>query len=174
MADNSQSSPQWLGWKWWLFIGLVATTGLSFLLLSPQLPKWITRSTNLVPQDKWHVLIAIFMFTIVGGHVFAHFTTLGLAYLFDLKKGINPANLYTPAFVGFCESILYPTSFLLDIPEFIGIWLALKVAGHWKQWETGDEGRRRFNKFLVGNAMSICVGILSYGAIKSFVLYECG
>jgi hypothetical protein len=43
-------------------------------------------------------------------------------------------------------------------PEFIGIWLALKVAGQWKRWsgdESGIHGRGVFNVFLIGSAFSV-------------------
>jgi len=70
---------------------------------------------------------------------------------------------------GVCESIMYLTAFLVGKPEFIGIWLALKVAGQWVRWkgeaprrffarrhnaEEANEGRRRFNAFLIGNVSS--------------------
>ena len=36
--------------------------------------------------------------------------------------------------VGFLEAILYVSSLIHNKPEFIAIWLALKVAGQWGRW----------------------------------------
>jgi hypothetical protein len=58
-------------------------------------------------------------------------------------------------------------------PEFIGVWLALKVAGQWKNWTESWSievdgrtiqvvGREVFNIFLLGNALS--VGFAAIGA----------
>ena len=59
-------------------------------------------------------------------------------------------------------------------PEFIGVWLALKVAGQWQQWsedkpyrEGGPTivGRQLFNIFLIGNALSITYAVVGAQAI---------
>jgi hypothetical protein len=70
---------------------------------------------------------------------------------------------------------MYPTAFLLAKPPFIGIWLALKVAGQWSWWsvshkddEKVHEGRRRYYQSLIGNAMSVMVGLLTYAAVLIF------
>ena len=51
-------------------------------------------------------------------------------------------------------------------PEFIGVWLVLKVAGSWNRWgETGTiggkkiEGRAFYNIFLIGSGLSIAYAI---------------
>jgi hypothetical protein len=40
-----------------------------------------------------------------------------------------------PQILGTLELVMYPTAFLLGQPEFIGVWLLLKVAGNWRGWE---------------------------------------
>jgi hypothetical protein len=80
---------------------------------------------------------------------------------------------------------MYPMAFFFGKPEFIGVWLAVKVAGQWVRWkgdvgqpqasdsfdlERLNEGRRRFNGFLVGNSLSIISGAVTWGALKIWVL----
>ena len=72
-----------------------------------------------------------------------------------------------PFIVGVIERILYTAAWLLRAPEFIGIWLALKVAGGWNAWSEGVElqsakattvkiaGRHIFNIFLINSAVSL-------------------
>jgi len=171
MKRKKQKSepPKYLGYKWWLSIIGITAIGFIILYSSPAFPNWITRTAPYINHNKWHILISIYIFAVVGSHIIIHFVTLGFRNLYKLE-GTTRVNLYTPAFIGFCEAILYPTSFILKKPEFIGIWLAVKVAGNWNLWGKGDEGRRRFNMFLVGNALSIMIGFITYGAIISFVI----
>jgi len=95
----------------------------------------------------------------------------GLRKLFNLASAedVVPANLWSPMLLGTCEALLYPTAFLVGQPEFVGVWLAVKVAGQWNYW-TGDyRGRTRFNMFLIGNALSIIVAFLLARIVRSVV-----
>jgi hypothetical protein len=49
------------------------------------------------------------------------------------KDPIRPSSLH-PQIVGLIERFLYVSSILIGVPEFIGIWLAIKVGGQWKRW----------------------------------------
>jgi hypothetical protein len=49
----------------------------------------------------------------------------------------NPINL--AGITGCLERTLYIKSLLLGKPEFIGVWLALKVAGQWDLWKGETE-----------------------------------
>lgn len=69
---------------------------------------------------------------------------------------------YQARLVGLIERILYVGSLQIGKPEFIGVWLAVKVAGQWKQWGEGSEvagrqiqGRVFYNIFLMGSGLSI-------------------
>lgn len=58
------------------------------------------------------------------------------------------------AWLGGVERVLYVAAWFLGHPQFIGLWLTIKVVGNWKLWQTaedGKEGRRRFNIFLIGS-----------------------
>lgn len=155
---------------WWLSMALLALVGVALAVCSLQPYEWVTYLAPSVPKQRWSFFIAIYLFGIVGGNFVCYWTTYALASLFDLNDAKKRINSYPPAIVGLCEAVLYPSSFLMGKPEFIGVWLALKVAGQWKMWQDNQVGRRRFNRFLVGNALSVIVGVLVYKAIKSFIL----
>lgn len=72
--------------------------------------------------------------------------------------------------VGIIERVLFVSAFLIEEPEFIGVWLALKVAGGWQAWGEDRKvywvngqtknyvtvlGRHVFNIFLIGNGLSV-------------------
>lgn len=76
--------------------------------------------------------------------------------------------------LGMVERALYTTSWLAGFPEFVAIWLALKVAGHWERWKRDigdansegvskarqqDVARATYTGYLLGNALSISFGI---------------
>ena len=169
--------PSELPWWWVLFIVVLAVIGFAFWKFAWVFPTWITRAYTRVPVDRWHLLVVIYLSGVIGSHIVGYFVRRFMDCLFGIRyrereQGEREVETYfPPALVGFAEAILYPTALLIRQPEFIAIWLALKVAGQWKDWEIGYQGRARFNRFLVGNALSIMVGGLTYGAIKSFVLY---
>ena|SRR5687767_14650711 len=68
-----------------------------------------------------------------------------------------------PMMVGFLERCLYTASFQLGRPEFIAVWLAMKVSGHLKSWtdeKVGRSSRTVLNLFLIGNGFSIAYGVV--------------
>jgi MFS family permease len=82
--------------------------------------------------------------------------------------------------VGLVERTLYTTAFLMGIPEFIAVWLALKVAGQWERWKTDwssearskelkakkDTSRVMYSGYLLGNALSIAFGVTGASMIQ--------
>ena len=83
-----------------------------------------------------------------------------------------------PLVVGVVERVMYVTALQLGIAEFLGFWLALKVAGQWKQW--GEEtkipevvqherrlhGRAVFQVFLVGNSLSLMYSVTGFKIVE--------
>lgn len=70
---------------------------------------------------------------------------------------------FLPAIVAYLERALYTTAWLLGTPQFIAVWLALKVAGQWKRFtrdESGLASRSFYNAFLVGNGLNISFGVV--------------
>ena len=77
-----------------------------------------------------------------------------------------------PMMLGILERSLYVAAWQFGKPEFMGVWLALKVAGQWKAWGEDIVGRDRiilgraiFNVFLIGNGLSI-----SYGVVGALII----
>lgn len=165
-----------LGWAWLLVVlGLIILGFLLWRYFSAA-PGWMLRAAPIIPANRWGRLLGLYAFIIVVTHLIIYYSLLCVRLLFDLipKKEMSAKNIWPPILVGFCESILYPTSFLVGKPEFIAIWLALKTAGQWKLWQEGHkdlyEGRRYFQMFLIGNALSVAFGLLAFGLIRAFVL----
>jgi hypothetical protein len=96
--------------------------------------------------------------------------------------------------LGVVERVMFVASIQIGISEFIGVWMAIKVAGQWKQWSEGrlipvkDKtivrkgrktivkekpiliiGREIFNIFLLGNAISIIYSAVGAIMINWFV-----
>lgn len=62
--------------------------------------------------------------------------------------------------LGMVERALYSASIQFGKPEFIAVWLALKVAGSWRLWSETDTGRVILSVFLIGNALSVAYGVV--------------
>ena len=158
---------------WWLTQTLVLIIGIILVIVPILFPEWITRSISIIPKEKFHIFIGIFLIAIPLNHIISHSFAFILSNIFKLtpRPWTIRENIYPPAIIGFFETVMYPTFLLWEKPELIGGWLLLKVAGGWKQWQAEDESRRRFYKFLIGNLITIWFSVLIYGAILSFVLY---
>lgn len=114
-------------------------------------------------QSWWHYVVG-YSFAMLAPLVFPW----GIRAIGELlwvaaggKQEDRDADLAT--IVGFLETGLYATSYLLDRPEFIGAWLVLKVAGGWKGWQSyhkGVHGRRVFQIFLIGTGLSVAYGVM--------------
>lgn len=80
-------------------------------------------------------------------------------------EGLDPHPEH-PAALGMLERTLYVAAWQLGTREFLGLWLALKVAGNWKEWASGApygtgtvSGGTTFNLFLVGSGTSLAFGV---------------
>ena len=75
--------------------------------------------------------------------------------------------------VGLTERILFTTVLLAHHPEFIGLWLTLKFAGRWREWQPDTPGGwGRVNIFLVGNALSILFSFIGATIIKPDLFFK--
>jgi hypothetical protein len=123
-------------------------------------------------------MLGILLFSVPVTHLVTYFLMAGVDKLLGLSNESTRQDLWAPTLVGIIESILYPVVLISEHPEFIGVWLAVKVAGQWVGWGTGvpserrfrslgspNKGRRRFNKFLVGNGIRILLAGLTYAVI---------
>ena len=96
-------------------------------------------------------------------------------------KALVSGDFWATTVLGTIESFLYPMALVNQNVEIIAAWLLLKAAGTWTRWtgdgggnrdscgsihnrlETQNRARRRFNVFLIGNA--ICIGLSAIIAI---------
>ena len=75
------------------------------------------------------------------------------------------------ALLGIVERALYISAFLIEFPEFIGIWFTLKMVVKWRSWSK-REGRLLFNNFLIGNGLSILLSIYAFQIYKTIFTYN--
>jgi hypothetical protein len=71
--------------------------------------------------------------------------------------------------IGIAERVLYTTAVLLGHPEFVAVWLAVKMAGEYKFLEPDDTEGDKYKRWsapaqeytisLIGNAFSLLLGI---------------
>ena len=60
--------------------------------------------------------------------------------------------------LGIFERILYTFAIIVGRPEWIAVWLTLKISIKWHGWE--KDQKRSYNIFLIGNAISVLFGFL--------------
>jgi hypothetical protein len=126
---------------------------------------------------KWKTALAFvagYGYSIVLGHFLIYFLIRslwrGLGYEHGSENDLGHRE--HPKMVGVLERTLYSAAWQFRRPEFIAVWLALKVAARWNLWSEDKEvggrivsGRSVFNIFLIGNGFSICYGVM--GALMS-------
>ena len=172
----------WLPWWWYAFLAALAIVGIALICANPLIP-WLRGFSSLVKPDSWAVLIGILLVAIGVTHVLTFFPVQGIDVLFDLAGESGREDLWPPTLVGVMEGLMYPVAIAVGSGEFIGIWLAVKVAGQWVRWGTetptgrarvlqAKKGRRRFNKFLIGNALRIVLAVITYGLLRATVLRQ--
>ena len=176
---------QYLPIPWYIATGIALALGILFVCTNPQAPPWIQVLSTSIRSDSWAIFIGAFLICLVASHLLVFFAIRGLDAQFGLSGEPSLEDLWPPTWVGMIEGTLYPLALMVDKAEFIGIWLAVKVAGQWVRWGTGfptptknersdaDEifeakkGRRRFNKFLVGSGLRILLGGLTYLILRA-------
>ena len=127
-------------------------------------------------------LIDQWKYYVIGYFVFVVFPNLPINWVigdmwFNITKSNydkKSSNVNLSARIGIIERTLYVGSILYGKPEFIGIWLVLKVAGRfWK-----DENERKandadqqaiFQVFLIGSGLSIAYAVIGARSIQYFL-----
>jgi len=174
-----------LGRPWWGLTG--SLTVLASLLL---LTAWMLQK-----EAPWVLLLCLRLCgALLLGAVVSHvlvYECLQAARRFSNVTGAeNLPNATGPVLVGLLEHALYVLALLAGRPEFIGVWLAVKVAGQWIRWrgpetsiraeplsgeiskhirESQDRGRRTFNLFLFGSGLSVLLAFVTYCLILLLV-----
>ena len=82
---------------------------------------------------------------------------------------------WLPKIVGWVERTLYVASINAGFPQFIGVWLAMKVAGEWYAWKDGIKevgsdvsGGSIYDIFIIGNGVSLAYALVGY-----YLISEC-
>lgn len=70
---------------------------------------------------------------------------------------------------GIVERALYMSAWILDKPEFIGFWIALKVASNWKKWSE----KLGFDVFLIGTALTVGYSFVGVKLIDYLTKSKC-
>jgi len=99
-----------------------------------------------------------FMVSIIAGFG-GHFIIFPIVEYMKNESGEDCEKKWLPAWVGRLERMGYVFSWLLGLPQFIALWLTLKVAGGWKAWEKEKKGRIRFQQFLIGSIISVFIAV---------------
>ena len=107
----------------------------------------------------WQVILG-FLVSTVGGALALWLLIEKLGWNHLKKYGIErkPSGTLT-GILGIVERLLYTTSLMIGVPQWIAVWLALKVAVAWSRWQE-KETRGLYNLFLIGNALSLIFGFI--------------
>lgn len=127
--------------------------------------------------EYWYIYLIGYVYAIAGGFILIKkvINTMWKEIGWTGEPSSDSFRTYAwhSSAVGCIEIILYVTSWLVGLPHFIAIWLALKTAPSWGAWtDLCDaygkkvQGRTIFNIFLLGNALSILFGSTGAGLIK--------
>ena len=114
----------------------------------------------------WHY-VAGYLFSIVAGRfVVGFFMREAWRQLGPIGGPTSPRGWLSPV-IGELEGFMFTTSWLLQKPEFIFVWIAIKVTGQWKRWGEDNRvdgrivpGRDIYNVFLIGNALSLIYAVV--------------
>jgi hypothetical protein len=164
-------------WRYAL-LAAIFLLGSVLLFVYPPSPLSFYSVAQRLRPNALPAFVGIFLISIAATHLIVSSSLGIMRRLLKLEEEV-PENLLAPALVGICESIMFPTALLMGYGEFIGVWLAVKVAGQWARWggqvphddpRSANEGRRRFSRFLVGNALSIICSAATYGALSLWAL----
>lgn len=121
----------------------------------------------------WYAQVIGYLFAVVVGYSLIKLVGDPMWELIGWKKadnGFRP-DKWQPLVVGVVERVLYVATLQAGRGEFIGVWLALKVAGQWRRWsqpaEPGiPEGRSIYQNFLIGNGLSILYALVGFKLIE--------
>jgi hypothetical protein len=149
---------------------------------------WLSATTYL--KINWRLFVGEFLIYFTLSQFIIQLLIIYTDKLINIEDivYIIPGEQWGPILVGNIEAILYPFSIIIGKPEFIGVWLALKVAGNWIGWGTetigntkekrktnenedfipdsARKGRKIFNKFLFGCGLRIIFAYLIIGIMR--------
>jgi hypothetical protein len=162
---------------WYVGVAIVALAGLGLVLWGgierPTVPVAIQRLSIRVKSDAWVLLLGIMLVGAALTHLLIRPAMEGMGRLFRLHPSTQMRHrLWGPAFLGTVESFLYPGALFVQQPSIIAAWLVLKVAGGWVKGGSRMERDygERFNRYLLGNAMSLFAAFVVFAFLKVYCL----
>jgi len=116
----------------------------------------------------WLPYLVGFCYATIAGHFLINLVMVRMWKCIDLKG--NSANKikgddWQPPVTGILERTLYVSSLIMSHGEFIGFWIALKVASQWKRWSKGIGGRTIYMNSLIGSGISILYAVVGFKII---------
>lgn len=125
----------------------------------------------------WYAQVIGYFFAVVIGDLLIKLVVDRLWECIRPKQLDDPQKYrpdkWQPRLVGVIERVLYVATLQFGKGEFIGFWLALKVAGQWTRWskepQTGEKiphGRSIYQNFLIGNALSVLYAFVGFRVIE--------
>ncbi len=104
-------------------------------------------------------LIIGYLVSSVGGALVLWLLVDKIAWGYLTMRGIEKKGHMLTFPMGIIERILYTTVFLIGQPDFVGVWLLLKVASQWQRWQEPNQ-RGVYNVFLIGNGLSLLIAFI--------------
>ena len=99
--------------RWCVILFVIAVVGIILILCNPQLPDKVNKLSSITIRNAWSILIGIYLISIVITHLFVFYSSRVTNVLLNLTGEETNADLWPPTLVGICESIMYPSLFLL-------------------------------------------------------------
>lgn len=161
-----------------LVLVLIVYSGVSFSFLSfaQSFHYYLVGFGGKIIRIAWG-----YIFAVIAGH-FAISKYIDRLWFLIGWQTSNPDERpahYLAYLLGIIERSLYFAALLANKPEFVGIWLALKVAGQWNRWgekaKIGTvelEGRVFYNIFLIGSGLSIAYAFVGANIFMSMGKHE--
>jgi hypothetical protein len=106
-------------------------------------------------MDLFIVSLAILVASF-GGHLIVHPVMQVLRRHIKFEDAQRD---WLATWLGCLERAMFVSAWFLNFPQFIGLWLSLKVAGGWKMWQEDAHSRGCFTIFLIGSGVSIFVAV---------------
>lgn len=185
MRNSNMNKPNdfWGGFKWYFHLTLLAILPIGILLFTIPFPAYegISKVFNLINPSDLLDVIGIICIYFVLSHYLSFIIHQLISRQFEISNESAKADLSAPIFLGFFESILYIIILLFNLSYvLIGTYITLKVIGQWVGWGGNNRnnykysfleakrGRRRFNRFLIGNILRVILAAIAYLIIKGF------
>lgn len=126
---------------------------------------------------------AIYAIAVIGAAVVGHyFVKWGRDPLLKYARGrtpkrewggLSPTYPELPKWMGVLERVMYTGAWLLGFYVFIAVWLPLKVAGGWGDWQVkGEVSRAKFTIMLFGTGLSLMISV-TFAELAKLVIRYC-